>query len=610
VLKEAPLIVVATQTIEVGADIDADALITEVCPMDSLLQRAGRLDRLGELGSTRIVVVADNDLDTKPAEKMIDPVYGTRLAKTWQWLRSQGAEIDLGPRHWERRRNSCDPHELDGLYTEPRDAPILFPAYCDLLVQTRPSPDYDPDLALFLHGDNSSEPDVHIVWRADLPEGQEDHWIDAVAIIPPVVSESVSVPLSHARAWLAGGDGGNTSDIAGESPVKDRRTDEPETIPPWLIWRGPDSSVVTEDVGAIRPGDMIVVQTVRGGIDHWGWHGRPNGGGEAASPVDVAEAARSRSGRSPIFRLIPELYRFSHDDLPTVLEDLTRDEITNLFSEILGQIASQDAVDTHVRAAAEITQHSIFRVKPHPCSLGWIVIGTKNERSVIASSTESEFPGSTEAPVFLSDHLEHVGTLAGNFAASIRLPDELIRDIEFVGKVHDIGKLDPRFQSMLWGGNRVKALQSAPLAKSIEPMPARGEQLRVKELSGYPKGMRHELLSLALLDSNEESKFQVHDWDLVLHLIASHHGWCRPLAPSFEDTSPRQVHTTINGIPLSSSTECLLQEHPAAHIASGITERFWRVIRKYGWWGTAFLESIIRLADHRTSEQETQGRHS
>lgn len=50
-------ILVATAAIEVGCDIDAEVLLTEICSPDSLVQRAGRCNRRGNFDSTAEVVV-------------------------------------------------------------------------------------------------------------------------------------------------------------------------------------------------------------------------------------------------------------------------------------------------------------------------------------------------------------------------------------------------------------------------------------------------------------------------------------------------------------------------------------------------------------------------
>jgi CRISPR-associated endonuclease/helicase Cas3 len=49
-------IVVSTQVLEAGVDLDAHALFTEVCPWPSLVQRLGRLNRRGELPLAPAVV--------------------------------------------------------------------------------------------------------------------------------------------------------------------------------------------------------------------------------------------------------------------------------------------------------------------------------------------------------------------------------------------------------------------------------------------------------------------------------------------------------------------------------------------------------------------------
>lgn len=48
-----------TSAIEVGCDLDAHLLITELCNPDSLIQRAGRCNRKGEIPDAEIVVVGD-----------------------------------------------------------------------------------------------------------------------------------------------------------------------------------------------------------------------------------------------------------------------------------------------------------------------------------------------------------------------------------------------------------------------------------------------------------------------------------------------------------------------------------------------------------------------
>jgi CRISPR-associated endonuclease/helicase Cas3 len=67
--------------------------------------------------------------------------------------------------------------------------------------------------------------------------------------------------------------------------------------------------------------------------------------------------------------------------------------------------------------------------------------------------------------------------------------------------------------------------------------------------------------------------------DLVLHLIAAHHGRARPHFPATEAFDP---------------------EHPesnAREVASAVPVRFVRLQKRYGRWGLAYLESLVRAAD-------------
>jgi CRISPR-associated endonuclease/helicase Cas3 len=145
------------------------------------------------------------------------------------------------------------------------------------------------------------------------------------------------------------------------------------------------------------------------------------------------------------------------------------------------------------------------------------------------------------------------------------------------------------------------ALLDEPLAKSALPAGSRAQRRLARKRAGYPDGYRHELLSLAMVEGGTPLLDGEPERDLILHLISSHHGWCRPFAPADDHPDDFQISLDHGGALLRATTR-----HQRARLDSGVGERFWRLVDKYGCWGLAWLEAVMRLADHRASEMEAE----
>ena len=225
-----------------------------------------------------------------------------------------------------------------------------------------------------------------------------------------------------------------------------------------------------------------------------------------------------------------------------------------------------------------------------------------DERSFLSVDSENLFLSDNfpDGQVALRYHLKGVGDWAGKFALNLSLPLILQRDLEIAGRLHDLGKADPRFQAWLNGGS--PRIELEPIAKSKD----RNDDARTRRLarkqSGYPKGMRHEILSLAMIQDVSELQSQANDWDLVCHLVASHHGWCRPFAPPQRDQRPLIAVSKTELIEASVSSTTA---HSLDALCSPIGHRYWTLTDRYGWFELAWLEAILRLADHTESRAES-----
>jgi len=613
--SDRPLVVVATQCLEAGADLDFDALVTECASLDAVRQRFGRLDRQGALGVSKAVILGRSDA----VGREDDPIYGSALRDTWAWLTSVARDgtVDFGIA-------ALPPTPSDAVLAPRPNAPVLLPGHIDAWAQTSPRPDYDPDLALWLHGPQRPSADVQVVFRGDLslPEHEDADPGGAIVRLSaarPSSLEALSIPIGAARRWLGGQPVGPIADVVAgdiESHGPERRNEKKEDHGVVALrWRADDSEWVRAT--DLRPGDTLVVPTTLGGIRDGSFDPESK-----AVVTDVGDLAALRGRALAQVRLGPaclDPWAIPAEQVATAPvpvkdetaaelrsrvrrwvsglpeqrphQSLARDFEWTAFRDVLG------SARTKLRVAVDGAGGAVVSAQVDPAQLR----GQAEVADAITEDDDSPFIG---VDLSLRQHSSDVRDVARRFATRLGLTASLSNDLALAAWLHDVGKADDRFQRWLVGGNEVAAAALVePLAKSRFPKASPTGRREAQARAGYPRGYRHELLSVAMAHANEGALAEAHDRDLVLHLVASHHGFARPFAPFDDHPDELQVSLTHGDVEMSASTR-----HRFARLGSEVPERFFALQEKYGWWGLAWLEAILRLADHRASREREEGR--
>lgn len=209
--------VVATSAIEVGADIDVDALITQTCPVSSLIQRLGRLNRAGYLDQARVTIL----------HVRREPSADTRYPDEEACLKWVKPLSDLSPQALARIPRPAEPAP---------DSPPLLASDVALLAQT--SVPIPIDISPWLHG-FEADGDCSVVWRR-LPDLDVTGFMSAV---PVARREVMPCPIGEILRWL-----------------RDRPVD-------YLV-KGNNEWQIN---GPLFPGALLVLPVEAGGYDEYGW---------------------------------------------------------------------------------------------------------------------------------------------------------------------------------------------------------------------------------------------------------------------------------------------------------------------------------------------------
>ena len=554
-------VLVATQTLEVGVDLDLHAMVTELAPGTALAQRAGRVNRLG-LRPTAVEVIVPADPGTLTGVKT-GPYDADDLQEAFSWL-GERANDGLGLAPWAFRDAAPLPpsvRRVPGARVHAADTwPFLRLELWDTWQLARTSDELaaEPDLELWLSDDLEPDRDIGLLVRAGL-DTDVTAAVEMLRILPPRRHEVFPTPLALARRVLK--ERIQTSDVPRVMlRVRAREVD------------------VLEDPDDLRPGDQIVVDcTCRvfraGVVDETGTEEasdvlervvNPREGDWALVLDGVRKDADGAAAVAATAALNEPTPRTRRDGLAAVVEELAqgavgrRQEWLQKVAELLrGRIADADVV----------LQESIGPDGEHR------VLVADQRRARRDDEVRQTWTPAAH-PVTLDQHQGAVAERAAVVGDRLHLGAELVEVLRLAGLHHDDGKEDRRFQASLKAD-----LDTAVLAKSwgLSPAQCRVERAR----SGLPSGWRHEQLSAALcwaaLDAEAER-------DLVTRLVGTSHGRGRAGYP----------HT---------GTELRAGSGAAAEL---FNEGLWDEIveltdRRFGVWGTAYLEALLRAADGQIS---------
>lgn len=210
----------------------------------------------------------------------------------------------------------------------------------------------------------------------------------------------------------------------------------------------------------------------------------------------------------------------------------------------------------------------------------------------------------------IKDHSEQV------LAELKKIALDLSSVLEHAALWHDLGKAHPAFQSLI-KDNPSKDIAKAPPNRWLKTYKVSDTDLR--------PGFRHELasaLALLALRPSLPAQFSDEDFNLLLYLIAAHHGKVRArLAASPSDQEHPitkagermpilgvMADDPVPGAPLG-LPDAVLSLDPASlgfspKTGASWTERVLGLLEQFGPFRLAYLETLLRAADCRASQSK------
>lgn len=541
-----PAVLVSTSAGEVGFDLNADHMICDAAPLDSMIQRLGRVNRRGYGDANVHVYVAK--VDDKPAKAKGKKSTGRNkwesateeaLKCLEQLALNEGGARDASPQAIDELKRSLSQEQIHAALTPKPDTvgltDILLDAWSMTTIAGRMPG--RPPVAPWLRGLDDGEPRTTIAWRSELDvEGfglldldDIEEWFDAHRVLP---HETLSVPTYKAREWML--DRWEQLSEEDRLAVGDRpcivergglRVYDMKGLVDELKRKLPNSAILNSDI--VVPASFGGIQRKQGLLDS-----------RAPAPVESAEV--------------------TPDDSLTI-SDVADTERGRY------RLLSDGGVGSEVPLVGSLPENY--------ATLARFAIDLPGDgdtaRQLISLVPKKEWTEYGTTPQSLQTHVSLVEKYAGQLAGRLSLSGEDVfsEALGLAAKWHDNGK-----DREIWQRAVGREPGEDPVGKSGGSM---------RRIAG---GYRHEFGSLREFAEERQGKIAAGVFDLAMHLIAVHHGRGRPHFPKGGFDPDARAGS--------------------AEIALESVRRFARLQRRYGYWQLAWLENLLRCADAMASAEK------
>jgi CRISPR-associated endonuclease/helicase Cas3 len=584
--------VFATSAGEVGVDLDADHMVSDLVAWERMVQRLGRVNRRGDGEASVILVI---EAEPKPPKAVRDALtkdpsdrtereskavvtYEAALAqaralrKPLDLLPRKNGAVDASPGALRALKLRAEEDTelqaiLDAATTSAPLRPALSRALVDAwsmtsLKEHTGRPEIEPWLRGWVKDDR---PQTVVIWRTYLPvrahpratPKEIEAFFEAA---PPHASETLETETDRVVDWLTA-----RAKTVLAAASSGRLPSEPED---GENTGGGPPPFRQDDIAAIAltpAGDFSAMWRLEELVLH--------DDADAKKHKDALEGRLKRATLIVDARmggLQDGLLNDREDNVPRTVDDGTpwMPGLTDHTGE--ASPATEPIVRFRVRTA-EAEEHPVadrewrerLRFAMELSEEGepsrWLVV----EKWGHDATTEDD--RSAGRPQLLDEHQSWTEDRARDLARRLCLPEVYVDMLGIAGRLHDEGKQAPRWQRAF------NAKRDGVYAKTRGP-------LNSALLDGY----RHEFGSLPFAARDARfGKLPADLQDLALHLIAAHHGFARPVI-------------STNGC--ENAPPSALEER-----AREVALRVARLQKRWGPWGLAWWEALLRAADQQAS---------